>query len=886
MPHLKGGIRVLSCDMTAPEHVLVQKLNEVHHEHDHPTSIRWGNCLSHPGYYASVIMDGVIYKIGDIVSVNPGEDVDEERATAAGKYCANLYARRVWFIQIEYFFDDETERDYRGQPTKKLHGVWFAHGSETILQQVAHSQELFLLEECDDINVSSIFRKCDVRKLWLEEVEPPDDGDEKATSYFNQLVWDGGECEFRSPPTAEEQLRVKHLLPPHKPCTNCGFVAEETLHMKIRPLGPELAPNGFTQYEHNYHSGDFVYIKPASSSATPLLIGQIFEIEGLQPGELREEDVFCSVRYFKRYTEDWMDSKDERRLYYSRHINKVNSKDIDGVCFVKFIDEADVDGIQAWIKEDRHLDRFYTNSRKSRSGDLVAMDKDYLKICSFCVDEYDQEVLEMEQYDLRNEPISVLDIFSGAGGLSEGMRRTGFFEAKWAIEQSTSAAQTFTANHPKTNVLCADVNAVLKYISEKQEGKVPDPVRSSDGSIIPDEKIPGRGDLELVSGGPPCQPFSGANMYKREDDMRSTLPYTMLSFAEVLEPTFFLLENVTGLLHHAVTVSGTGQRVDKAAIKLICRVLIALGYQVRFKVLQAGQYGAPQDRERIIFVAAKRGHKLPDFPIPTHAFFKAARRWKIPIRPRYRIRPPTRSRGEDHLFASHPAVTVDDAIGDLPAFDWVNPHRLIDRTTTDAEEEQRRQRAGILQCNVFKEPVGFPDPVAYATKPQTRYQRAMRRQDGLPVSHHVTKAFSDLVVESTTMVPLKPWSNHRFLPQEILPKIMRKSEDHANFYGRLDGSAYFKTAMTAPKPHGKKYFIHPSQKRALSLREFARSQGFPDGYTLCSSESTPAARLQDYFKQIGNAVPLPLAAALGRSIGAALVHDWRERRQRDGSVEL
>lgn len=83
----------------------------------------------------------------------------------------------------------------------------------------------------------------------------------------------------------------------------------------------------------------------------------------------------------------------------------------------------------------------------------------------------------------------------------------------------------------------------------------------------------------------------------------------------------------------------------------------------------------------------------------------------------------------------------------------------------------------------------------------------------------------------------------------------------ANFYGRLDGSAYFKTAMTAPKPHGKKYFIHPSvcdmhlvdvhpsyapqQKRALSLREFARSQGFPDGYTLCSSEFTPAARLQD-----------------------------------------
>lgn len=127
----------------------------------------------------------------------------------------------------------------------------------------------------------------------------------------------------------------------------------------------------------------------------------------------------------------------------------------------------------------------------------------------------------------------------------------------------------------------------------------------------------------------------------------------------------------------------------------------------------------------------------------------------------------------------------------------------------------------------------------------------------------------------------------------------------ATFYNRLEGAGHFKTAMTRPRPNGNKsFFIHPQQKRALSLREFARSQGFNDDYTLRSSHPTPAGRLADvsgtivstliseldlgvqYFKLIGNAVPLPLAAALGRSIGSALIHDWRERCRREGSIEI
>ncbi|KAJ7695671.1 S-adenosyl-L-methionine-dependent methyltransferase [Mycena rosella] len=889
MPYLKNAIHVIGSDLAEPDEELAEQA-EILPERN-PTTVRWGKSLGHPGYYSSVVIDGVEYKIGDIVSVNPGEDEDKDRtasAAVAAEFCINSYAWRVWFIKIEYFFDDETEQDSRRRPTKKLHGMWFCHGSETILQQVSHSQELFLLEACNDINVNSIFRKCDVRQLPLGVKAPLDRKDENATTYFYKWVWDGAECKTTDPPSAEEETRVRRLLPAHTPCTNCGFAEEEELHCAVHAV-----PNGFTKFGAEYHPLDFVYIKLVTLSASPLLVAQIEEME-LRPDDQGQDTIFCRVRYFKRY-ETSVGFSDERRLYRSRHVNTVQARDIDGVCFVKFIEDGDTEATEAWIKEYSHVDRYYTNEKRTAGGDFITMDEDSFEICRSCVQKYNREMAELEQYRLHNEPIHSLDVFAGAGGLSEGLRRSGLIQTLWAVEISPSAAQTFKANHPETDVAETDVKTYLKYIVEREElgtgevrtaRKSPDTgMKSPDNSILPDESIPRPDCVDLLYCGSPCQSFSGANLFRKEDDVRSTLPYTFLSLAEVLHPTYVLLENVTGLLQHSLT--SNGNRVTMAAVKLIYQILLALEYQVCFKVLQAGQYGTPQDRERVIFLAAKSGHQLPQHPTPTHAFFKAARRFKVPIRPGRGIRPPARSQEETHLYAAHPAVTVDDAISDLPAFDWVNLHQEIKEIPRDVAERHRRKREGIMQCTVSKStPVGFSEPVAYATEPQTRYQKAMRGSQGGLVEHHVTRSCSTLVVESTTMVSMEPGSTHRSLPPEILPPRMKRPGNRT-FYGRLDGAAHFKTAMTSPKPNGdKSCFIHPSQKRALSLREFARSQGFPDTYILCSSKKTPAERLKDYFKQIGNAVPVPLAAALGRSIGAAAVHDWKERRKRGRSVEF
>ncbi|KAJ6477327.1 S-adenosyl-L-methionine-dependent methyltransferase [Mycena vitilis] len=894
MPYIRCPMTIVGSDLTESDAIPANKVPadppELDHDDWNPT-IRWGTSTG-AGLYESAVIDGVRYQV-------------TERAILSADFCRNSYARRVWyapnfssvsyiencsarFIRIEYLFDGY---DPDGEPAKKLHGIWFTHGNwcDTILGEVNHSEELFMTKLCDDIKLSSVYHISSVKILRIEEVEDPDKDDENSNSYFSKpgplslSFWDEDKCEFKDLPTVDEEKRAIGALDSGTPCVMCGFRAQEEESRELR----RLVPNGFTQYGHLYHENDFVYVKPAaaSSESHPFLIGQITKIEWLP-----DSRVVCSIKYFKRYTTDHVSSKESRRLYRTRHANTVDAEDLDGVCFVKFIDQVDVVAIENWIQDD--TSNFYTNTLL-KGGDIVPMEEDNFMVCRSCVQMHEQEAEAMKLCPLRTGEISCMDVFSGAGGLSEGMRKTPHLKHVWAIEHLDSAAKTYAVNHPDSKVFCLDVNDFVRYIAEREEGKDPSPLRSSDGSIIPDKDIPRPGEVGLVSGGSPCQSFSGANFRRKEDDIRSTLPFTLISLLEVLHPTYFLFENVTGLMSHAFT--GGAKRMEMATVKLIYRSLLALGYQVRFKVLQAGQYGAPQDRERVIFLAAKRGHKLPDFPAPTHAFFRPAKKYKIPLRKRDRIVPPAYSRtDEDHLHAPHPTVTVDDAIDDLPPFEWVNPHIRIPETPRDREERRKREQDGIAQCIVSGSPVGFLDPVRFQTKPRTRFQKTMRRHDGF-VDHHITQMFTQRVVESTALIPLKAGSDHRcecplFLPDVPAAVLLNSSDLNVLvtevLYGRLDGAGYFRTAMTVPRPYVKgARFIHPSQKRPLSLREFARSQGFPDSYRFCSTKTGLPAQLIDYFQQIGNAVPIPLAAALGRSIGAAVVEDWRDKNRREASVE-
>jgi len=147
------------------------------------------------------------------------------------------------------------------------------------------------------------------------------------------------------------------------------------------------------------------------------------------------------------------------------------------------------------------------------------------------------------------------------------------------------------------------------------------------------------------------------------------MPCNMLSYLEHYEPRYFLLENVRGLLHHPLLSEKIGRilsgGIKSGVVKFIMRTLVALGYQVHWKVLQAGQYGTPQNRERVIFWGAKRGLPLPKHPIPVYAWKRGA---ISPLLPNgNKLPPPTRSvvHGEPHQCAPLRPITVDAAISDL-----------------------------------------------------------------------------------------------------------------------------------------------------------------------------------------------------------------------------
>ena len=179
--------------------------------------------------------------------------------------------------------------------------------------------------------------------------------------------------------------------------------------------------------------------------------------------------------------------------------------------------------------------------------------------------------------DIKLNKIGV-DIFCGAGGLSFGAEQAGI-SIKLAVEKDMSAANTFSVNHVSANVLCEDIRTVdpLKYVNKNPF---------------------------IVFGGPPCQGFSYSNTKTRNlQNGNNTLFEEFLRFVRVLQPDWFLFENVEG-----ITTFNGGDTV-----RSIKTYFASIGYKTIESVLYASDYGVPQHRNRFIMVGNKLG---VDFEFP------------------------------------------------------------------------------------------------------------------------------------------------------------------------------------------------------------------------------------------------------------------------------
>lgn len=202
--------------------------------------------------------------------------------------------------------------------------------------------------------------------------------------------------------------------------------------------------------------------------------------------------------------------------------------------------------------------------------------------------------------------MTVIDLFCGAGGLSEGFRQAGFHVLA-GQDYDDMAGATFAATHSEATFVGGPIQSVTpKQLLEAAGVK--------------------NGEIDVIVGGPPCQGYSVYNHQRGAQDPRAGLFREYLRIVKGIQPRWLVMENVTGI----TSIAGGN------IVREIFEGMASLGYRVDMRVLKAEEYGVPQERRRVFFIATRTDAPIL-FPDPTHG------------------------------PGLEPFVTVWDAISDLPA---------------------------------------------------------------------------------------------------------------------------------------------------------------------------------------------------------------------------
>ena len=211
-----------------------------------------------------------------------------------------------------------------------------------------------------------------------------------------------------------------------------------------------------------------------------------------------------------------------------------------------------------------------------------------------------------------------ISLFTGAFGLDLGMEEAGFHTVS-VVEKDRDAAKTIALNRPffQESAIPREIQNVSSQELLEEGGRVLNLGRA----LQP-------GEVDLVTGGPPCQPFSTAGKRGSVMDPRGSLFMDFIRIVKEVQPRFFLMENVKGLLSAPLRHRPINQRgkdcppleVDEmagAALKVVLSEMKEIGYNVVYNLLEAADYGVPQNRERVVFIGSRDG-EAATFPIPKY----------------------------------------------------------------------------------------------------------------------------------------------------------------------------------------------------------------------------------------------------------------------------
>lgn len=280
-----------------------------------------------------------------------------------------------------------------------------------------------------------------------------------------------------------------------------------------------------------------------------------------------------------------------------------------------------------------------------------------------------------------SKALTVLDLFCGCGGMSWGLTQMGF-DVRAGVDFNKPALATYRANMPKAKAHFADLATVSPQDCLAELGIEP-------------------GLIDVLVGGPPCQGFSKnvprSNRYL--DDPKNLLVRAFLAFIPVLQPKCIVMENVAEMYN----------AFDGAFSTELRERLVEWGYSSAARVHDAADFGVPQRRRRVLFLAAKGQHDI-EFPVGTHVD----------------------SENSTPLFRGRGPVTVWDAIGDL--------------APVLAEKAQ---------------------PDAYRSEPTSEFQRVMRAAPSTLTEHTLRKLKA---TQQARYDSIQPGQGLRELPDHLRPK--------------------------------------------------------------------------------------------------------------------
>ena len=402
---------------------------------------------------------------------------------------------------------------------------------------------------------------------------------------------------------------------------------------------------------------------------------------------------------------------------------------------------------------------------------LSSVCNDSMKRCDECpVKKYCNTFISEARKKVNQNDLKMVDLFCGAGGLSLGFTQEGFV-TRLANDIQECCVDTYAHNHPETprkNIVLGDIK-----------------------QIVDDDEMKLFHEADIVVGGPPCQGFSEANRQRLIDDPRNHLYRDFVSVVKKVDPKFFVMENVKGML-----------KVKDQVIEDFNKI----GYEVSARVLNAKDFGVPQNRERLIYIGNKIG-------VDNDQIFDEIERSKEEY---------CKSVLRDALFG----------LRELKA------SRI--KNSTDIESEESGKTIDKNMNSTTNE-----------------YITLINQGNTFPaVLNHKARYNNDRDIEIFSRLNPGDKSDDPKIA-DIMPYKSRNDIFKDKYY-KLEPDKVSKT-ITAHMKFDCNMYIHPFQARGLTPREAARIQSYPDDYFFRGAYTKT-------YMQIGNSVPPMLGRAIARIV--------------------